>query len=198
MDKGRGETVPPNPRAMDIRLADPADAGQIGAIYAPVVLNTHISFEEHVPSAEEMAQRISACLRRYPWLVAVDGETIAGYAYGSTHRSRPGYRWSVESSVYIHERARRGGVARALYQRLFQMLTAQGFHAVYAGIALPNDASIALHRSMGFANIGVFREVGYKLGKWVDTSWWQLRLTDAHADGQPAEPITPRDLDERR
>lgn len=166
---------------MRIRLVQEGDAHAIAAIYAPIVERTHISFEERAPSAEEMRRRIASNGEKYPWLVAIDGDSMVGYAYASAHRSRAGYRWSVDSTVYVAEHARGQGVGTALYRELFERLRAQRFHNVFAGIALPNDASIALHRSLGFTHVGVYRRVGYKNGAWHDTSWWQLRLTDDEA-----------------
>lgn len=126
---------------MTIRLADETDASGIRAIYAPIVENTVISFEEVPPSESEMADRIADTLPRYPWLVREVGDQIAGYAY--------------------------------------------------AGIALPNPASVALHESLGFEQVGVYESVGYKHGAWHDVSRWQLRLRE-----RPENPQTPRTLDE--
>lgn len=166
------------------------DAAAIAAIYAPIVQCTHISFEEAVPSPEEMRARILRTLDDgYPWLVAADGDAILGYAYATRHRARAGYRWSVDSTVYLAEWARGQGIGKALYGELFERLRALRFHNVFAGIALPNDASVALHQTMGFTHVGTYRRVGHKLGAWYDTSWWQLRLTDDAAG--PDEPLVP-------
>lgn len=173
---------------MRIRLAHPRDAQAIAAIYTPIVRDTHISFEEVAPTTPEMRERILAN-RPYPWLVALEDDVLIGYAYASRHRLRAGYRWSVDSTVYLAEHARGRGVGKALYGELFDRLRAQRFHNVFAGIALPNDASLALHRSLGFTHVGIYRRVGYKLGAWHDTSWWQLRLTDDSAG--PDEPLEP-------
>lgn len=172
---------------MDIRLAIPSDAGAIAAIYRPIVEETFISFEETAPSADEMAARIDAHAGRYPWLVAAEGARILGYAYAGAHRSRAAYRWSTDCSVYVAQDARGQGTGRALYTELFRLLRLQRYHSVFAGIALPNDASIALHRAMGFAHVGIYREVGFKLGAWHDTSWWQLLLDSAETP--PVEPV---------
>jgi phosphinothricin acetyltransferase len=172
-----------------IRLAESADAEAIAAIYTPIVERTHISFEERVPDVQEMRRRIAAHAGKYPWLVAIENGTLLGYAYAGAHRSRAAYRWSVDASVYVAEHARGHGIAKALYTELFERLKRQRFRNVFAGIALPNDPSIALHRSFGFTHVGVYRSVGYKLGAWRDTSWWQLRLTDDTA--APDEPLPP-------
>ena len=128
-------------------------------------------------------QRIERSADRWPWLVAVD-EGILGYAYAGEHRTRAAYRWSVDVSVYVAEHARRRGVGRRLYAALCAVLREQGFHNAFAGIALPNDASLELHRAAGFMPVGVYRDVGYKLGAWRDVAWLQRQLL-------PPSPAAP-------
>ncbi|MFH0778932.1 MAG: arsinothricin resistance N-acetyltransferase ArsN1 family B [Candidatus Eisenbacteria bacterium] len=159
-----------------IRLVGEQDAEQTLAIYAPIVRTTAVSFEVEPPTVNEMRERIGDTIARFPWLVCEHGGTILGYAYSGEHRAREAYRWSVDVSVYVHPRARRSGVGRALYRSLFEILTLQGFFNAYARIALPNPASVALHRSQGFQLVGVFEAVGYKLGAWHDVSCWRLSL----------------------
>ncbi len=155
-----------------VRLARVEDAAQITAIYTPVVASSAISFEIEPPTEEIIAGRIAYTLPAYPWLVSEDAGAVVGYAYASQHRTRAAYQWSVDVSVYIHERWRGQGVGRALYTTLFAVLRAQGFANAYAGITLPNPGSVALHEAMGMAPIGVYRRVGYKLGAWHDVGWW--------------------------
>ncbi|MBV9271918.1 MAG: N-acetyltransferase [Candidatus Eremiobacteraeota bacterium] len=161
---------------MVIRMAKLDDAPQIAAIYAPIVTDTTISFEEQAPDAGEMALRIEKVMQRYPWLVAVDEAGVAGYAYATEHRSRPGYRYSVEVSAYVAQRARRRGAGRQLYERLFADCAEREFHRAFAGVALPNDASVALHTAVGFEPIGVYHEIGFKFGRWIDVAWFQRGL----------------------
>lgn len=161
---------------MLIRMAQLDDAPEIAAIYAPIVTGTTISFEEEPPDAGEMGRRIGKVMERYPWLVAVDDEGIAGYAYASEHRARAGYRYSVEVTVYVAERARGRGVGKQLYEQLFAECAAREFHRAFAGVALPNDASVALHAAAGFEPVGVYREIGYKFGQWIDVAWFQRGL----------------------
>lgn len=123
-----------------IRVAAPSDASQIQRIYAPMVTGTAISFELEPPTAPEMAKRIEATLATYPYLVAGHPGQVLGYAYASQHRAREAYQWSVDVTVYIAPHAHRNGIGRALYGRLLPLLEGQGFHAAYAGIALPNVA----------------------------------------------------------
>lgn len=161
-----------------VRSATLADASRIAAIYAPIVRDTAISFEEEPPPVEEMGRRIEAILPTHPYLVAERAGRVVGYAYGSQHRARAAYRWSAEVTVYVDADERKSGVGRVLYEHLLPALSARGFHAAFAGTALPNDASIALHCSMGFEPIGIFREVGFKFGTWCDVAWWQRLLSE--------------------
>jgi len=172
-----------------IRVAIPEDARQIQAIYAPIVRETAISFEVDPPSVAEMQRRIERTLERWPWLVCDRAGEVLGYVYASEHRERAAYRWSVDVTVYIHERARRHGVGRALYTSLFKLLALQGYYNAYAGITLPNSGSVGLHTSLGFSAVGRYRNVGYKLGNWHDVGWWQLELRALES-----LPDTPLDL----
>ena len=159
-----------------IRPATPEDAAAILAIYAPIVRETAISFEVEPPTLAEMAERIAQTLRHLPWLVCDRQGEVLGYVYASTHRARAAYQWSVDVTVYIQQEARRTGIGRALYTALFELLAGQVFFQCFAGITLPNPASVGLHESLGFQPIGVYRSVGYKLGAWHDVGWWQRDL----------------------
>jgi L-amino acid N-acyltransferase YncA len=169
-----------------IRFAASSDASAIAAIYAPIVSETWISFEEMPPDETEMRRRIETARGVWPFLCADREGDIAGYAYASAHRERAAYRWSADVSVYVDERYRRSGVARRLYQTLLHVLRDQGYHNAFAGIALPNDASIGFHHRMGFTDVGIYRNVGFKLGAWHDTIWMQHVLREP--SGTPAEP----------
>ena len=174
-----------------IRVATPDDAAAFAAIYAPIVTDTHISFEEQAPSVHEMRERIVATLKWTPWLAAIVDDEIAGYAYAGRHRERAGYRWSVDVSVYLDPGVRGRGVGRALYERLFLILEQQGFRNAYAGITLPNDASIGLHRALGFEPIGIYRRVGWKTGAWYDVAWFGHDLRAGGDDASPPGEPTP-------
>ena len=174
---------------MTIRLARGDDAPAITAIYAPYVSETPISFETAPPSVDEMAGRLAKTLTRFPWLVAETEGDMAGYAYASAHRERAAYQWAADVSIYLRPDQQRRGVGRALYTALFAILRAQGYVNVYAGIALPNPASVALHEAMGMTPVGVYRQVGYKARAWHDVGWWQGALRE------PVErPESPRAL----
>jgi len=168
---------------MKIRLARPSDAPMIAAIYRPAVLETAISFELEPPDDDEMARRIERILQRTPWLVLDHAGTVLGYAYASPHRERAAYQWAVDVSAYVAAEARRCGVARALYTSLLAALPLQGFRRAYAGIALPNAASVGLHTAVGFTPVGVYHNVGFKLGRWHDVAWFERSLGGEDAPG---------------
>jgi phosphinothricin acetyltransferase len=158
-----------------VRPAGPNDAAACAAIYAPFVEGSWISFELEPPDGAEMARRIASYSASHAWLVAEVCGVVAGYAYGSPHRERAAYASSCDVAVYVDPAHARRGVGRALYGELLPLL-AEKYHAAFAGIALPNDASIGLHRAMGFTPVGIYREVGWKLGGWRDVGWWQQLL----------------------
>lgn len=152
-----------------------SDAGPCAAIYAPFVKDSTVSFELEAPDAAEMARRIAEYGTSHAWLVAEAGGALVGYAYGSPHRTRAAYASSCDVGIYVAPSAARQGVGRALYGALLPKL-AETYHAAFAGIALPNEASIALHEAFGFTHLGTYREVGSKFGQWHDVGWWQRLL----------------------
>lgn len=170
-----------------IRLARESDALAIADIYRPSVEAAVTSFEIEPPDAAEMRRRIAATLPQLPWLVCEVGSRVVGYVYASKHRERAAYRWSVDVAVYIDATCHRSGMGRGLYTSLLAIVAAQGYFNAYAGITLPNAASVALHESVGFSPVGIYRNVGYKFGAWRDVGWWQLTLK-SH-DEPPAEPM---------
>lgn len=162
---------------MHIRSAHADDAKAIAAIYNPYILNTTISFEEEPVMDAAMAQRIAEVQAGgLPWLVAERDGKVLGYAYATKWRVRHAYRFSVESSVYLAPETARQGVGSALYTALLALLAERGCHLVIGGIALPNDASVALHEKMGYEKVAHFREVGFKFGRWLDVGYWQRTL----------------------
>ncbi|MDX1530221.1 MAG: arsinothricin resistance N-acetyltransferase ArsN1 family B [Rhodothermales bacterium] len=170
---------------MRLRLARGSDAAAIRTLYAPFVTDTAVSFEEAVPDEVEVRRRLQDTLAVRPWLVAEADGAVVGYAYATAHRGRDAYRWSVEVSVYVDPAWHRRGTARRLYTALLAVLRLQGFCNAYAGIALPNAASVGFHEALGFEPVGVYRRVGFKAGAWRDVGWWALRLRD---DDPPAPP----------
>ena len=150
-----------------IRLATAADAAAVAAIYAPYVTDTPVSFEEAPPDTEEMARRIEGDGRGFhPWLAAETDGRVIGFASSSPFRTRPAYRWTVETGVYLAAEAQGRGLGRKLMEQMLELLTRQGFTAVVAGITLPNESSVALHEKLGFAPCATYRETGFKLGEW--------------------------------
>jgi L-amino acid N-acyltransferase YncA len=173
--------------SMRVRMATPDDAGGVADVYLPYVRDTAISFETVPPTAEEMRSRIAGMLPHLPWLVITDRERIMGFAYASPHRVREAYRWSADVSLYLDGSIHRQGHGRRLYRALLNLLGAQGYINAYAGIALPNPASVGLHEALGFTRVGVFPRVGFKNGRWWDVGWWHHLLAEP-----PARPQEPR------
>ena len=172
---------------MVVRLARETDAAAIAAIYRRYVEDSRISFEESAPGVDEIARRIAGERPGYhPWYVAKEGEVLLGYAASSPFRTRPAYRWTVETGIYLAEDATGRGVGRALLSTLLETLERQGYVAAIGAIALPNDASVALHEKLGFTYAGTYRGVGFKLGEWLDVGLWEKELAPRNA--APIEP----------
>jgi L-amino acid N-acyltransferase YncA len=174
------------PRRPNVRDAASDDGGACAAIYTPYVTGTAITFEIEPPSPAEMAERIEAARRRHAWLVIEDEGRVVGYAYGGTFNRRWAYQWACEVSVYVELGRQRTGAGRALYGTLLPRLIERGYRLATAGMTLPNEASVGLHRAMGFEPVGTFRRVGFKLGAWHDVAWMQRIL--ASGDEEPREP----------
>ncbi len=150
------------------------DAREISEIYNYYILNSVITFEESPVSIEEMGQRIASITSELPWLVYEHDGQIAGYAYASKWKTRSAYRHSAETTVYLKHGQSGKGVGTLLYAELINRLGNMGFHALIGGIALPNDASVALHQKFGFEKAAHFKEVGFKFNQWIDVGYWEL------------------------
>lgn len=159
-----------------IRGAAMEDAAQLLELYAYYVENTCVSFETEVPSLAAFASRVKESLENYAWLVCEAQGQIVGYAYASAFRARGAYRYTASPSVYIKEGFHRLGIGRALYEELFKILRERGFYTLVAGVALPNPGSVGLHRAMGFQEVGVYHNVGWKAGAWRDVMHLELPL----------------------
>lgn len=160
-----------------IRPATVADAAPVAGVYNHYVKETTVTFEEEEVSPPEIARRIhevgSASL---PWLIAERDAEIVGYAYATKWHPRSAYRFSAEITVYVDASQKRVGVGSRLYDHLFPILQARGIRAVMAGIALPNESSVALHEKFGLSKVAHFKEVGFKFNRWIDVGYWQRIL----------------------
>ena len=179
---------------VEIRPATLSDAQGILNIYAPHVRRSFCTFESEVPSIEEMQERIKKIMLTKPWLVCTIDKSIAAYVYASAHRERTAYQWSCECSVYTSPDFQNAGIGHQLYKTLFQILKAQGYRNVYAGITLPNEASIRLHEKCGFTPFATYENVGYKLGKWKSVGWWKLQLHNYNLKPSPPSQFSELDL----
>ena len=176
-----------------MRVVQPSDAASILEIYTPYILNTAVTFETEIPSADSFEERIKHYTEKWPWIVYEENGALAGYAYATKHRERLAYQWCVESSVYVGDKFQRKGIASKLYNALFEVLRLQGFINIYAGITLPNDKSIAFHEQFGFTNFVYYKNVGYKLGEWRTVGWWQKQINTY--EKQPSTPLNFADMD---
>lgn len=159
-----------------IRTATQNDAQQIVDIYNYYILNTTVTFEEEAISAKTMGERMTEVLEKYPWLVYEQNGKIVAYAYAGAWKSRCAYRYSVETSVYLENGLSGKGIGSALYKELLSKLQTLNLHGIIGGIALPNEACIALHEKFGFEKVAHFKEVGHKFNKWIDVAYYEKIL----------------------
>jgi L-amino acid N-acyltransferase YncA len=159
---------------MNIRNVNPNDAAQIAEIYNYYIKNTHQTFETEALSAEDMRERIIEFSENYPYVVAEEDGRIYGYAFATQFKMRQAYEFSAEVSIYVNANEKQKGIGSLLYERLFEELRQTDIHALVAGISLPNDGSVRFHEKLGFEKVAHFKQVGYKLGRWVDVGYWEL------------------------
>ena len=161
----------------EIRPATPADAAAVARIYNHYVKATLVTFEEEPLDEAEMARRIAEVLEAgLPWLVAGAAGEVVGYAYASKWHRRHGYRFSVEVTVYLAPDRGGRGTGTQLYSVLLDRLRGLGIRSAIGGIALPNDASVALHEKFGFRKVAHYERIGVKFGQWLDVGYWQCHL----------------------
>ena len=160
-----------------VRTVKQEDVDEITAIYNHYILNSIITFEEAPVTIKEMSRRIESINAGLPWIVYENNRQILGYAYASRWKSRSAYIRSVESTVYLKHGQSKKGVGSQLYSELIKRLKMMGIHAFIGGIALPNEASIALHEKFGFKKVAHFKEVGFKFNKWIDVGYWELIIS---------------------
>ena len=162
--------------ATEIRMANRTDAAAIAAIYNWYIANTVITFEEDPVTEQDMQLRIDRADNENPWLVMLEGDELVGYAYAVPWKARAAYRYSKETTVYVHRDYFGHGRGTQLMHSLIDEISKTPIHVLIAGIALPNEGSVALHEKLGFRKIGQFEEVGCKFNKPVDVGYWQLTL----------------------
>lgn len=180
---------------ISIRPAVAADAAAIRGVYAPYVEHASHSFEYTVPTVAEMARRIAETTAHYPYLVCeVDGRVI-GFAYAHQQRERAAYQWNAELSVYLEESWGGHGIGKALYGALLDILTAQGYYNVYAGITSDNSHSVHFHEALGFRLLGEYACTGFKEGVWYGAVWYEKALRDREGTPQPTIPVSQLDAD---
>lgn len=161
---------------MIIRKVEQSDAGEITAIYNYYIENTIITFEEEVITIEEMASRIKSISSQYPYMICEENGKMVGYAYATQWKTRSAYRYSAENTIYLHPDAKGKGIGSMLFEKFLEETRKTDLHVLVGGIALPNEASVALHEKFGFKKIGQFEEIGFKFGKWIDVGYWELKL----------------------
>jgi L-amino acid N-acyltransferase YncA len=159
-----------------IRKVEIRDAEEITAIYNYYIENTTITFEEESVSVEEMAARIESISSIYPYFVVEDNGIVVGYAYATQWKARSAYRFSAEVTIYLHHELKGKGIGSTLFHALVEEMRKTDLHVLVGGIALPNEASIALHEKFGFKKIAQFEEIGFKFGKWIDVGYWELKM----------------------
>ncbi len=164
--------------ANGIRTANIEDSADILRIYAHYIINTAYTFEVDVPEISQFTKRVEEISKEYPFLVYVQDEKIVGYAYASKHKERAAYCYDVDVSVYLDIECVGAGIGTKLYNMLFEMLKKQGFYNAYAGITVPNERSVELHKKYGFEDIGVFKKTGYKFDKWHGVQWMGKTLQE--------------------
>jgi L-amino acid N-acyltransferase YncA len=162
-----------------LRIAEVQDAEAIASIYNYEVEHESTTFDLVARTLEEQRDWIAARSGAFSVIVADDSEFgVIGFAALSTYRDRPGYRTTVENSVYVRRDQQRRGVGKLLLVRLLDMARESGFHTVIARIEASSEGSLALHASLGFVNVGIEREIGRKHGRWLDGAIMQKMLSD--------------------
>ena len=177
-----------------IRMANELDAKEIRAIYKPYVMHTAITFEYEVPTVEEIKERIKKTLKKFPYLVAVKDGCIVGYAYASSFKERAAYSWAVETSIYIKQECRAGGIGKKLYLALEEILKKQNIINLNACIAYPNPGSIGFHEYFGYKTVGHFTQCGYKLDTWYDMIWMEKIIGEHTIPPKSVIPIIELEL----
>lgn len=179
---------------MDFRLATVKDCASLLRIYAQYI-DTPITFEYQLPTESDFAQRIDDITKTYPFVVCMEHEQMIGYAYAHRQMERTAYQWNAELSVYLDASYTARGIGKKLYQILIEILKLQGIKTVYGGVTLPNIKSERLHRSLGFACLGIYHNTGFKCDAWHDVAWFERPIAAYDTHPIPIKPI--HQLDEK-
>ena len=174
----------------DIRVAEATDIEQFAEIVNYYIENTAVNFHDRSQSEEDWEATWEVLHEQYPFVVAEKDEVLGGIAYASPWKLRGAYKWTCEVTVYVRAGHERKGLGRALSQRMLELLEAQGYRAVVAVIALPNEASVALHESLGFEHAGTLKQLGFKNGSWRDVSFWQRFNGDPASEPSDIKPVS--------
>lgn len=157
-----------------IRKVTIEDAQQLVDIYNHYVLNTVVTFDDLPFTVDAFKDKIESIYKIYPFFVFEEDNKILGYAYANKWREKPAYKFTVESTVYLHHEAFGKKIGTTLYTALLKQLKEQHYHVVVGGLTLPNEASVKLHEKFGFKQVSHFKEVGLKFNRWLDVGFWQL------------------------
>ena len=178
----------------EIRLAEIDDARRILEIYTPYVAETSLTLTSTVPTLEQVVQTMLDVKKHYPYLVCCIQGNVVGFAYAYRHRPHEAYNWSADLAIYVDPKFQGRGIATALYTALFQILKNQGFCNIYAVITIPNDASVALHRSFGFKELVVMEKSGFKLGRWHDNLLMRMVISGCADPAEHGNPLPMNQL----
>jgi len=183
-----------------LRLASLEDAENILDIYSYYILNTAVTSEYDVPSAEQFRQRMAKIMRKYPYVVAIKDEKIVGFAYAREFHDRAAYAWSAETSIYVAREERRSGVGSLLYAGLEKLLAAQNIRNLYACVTCPEGdtkyvtlGSYKFHSSAGYETVGQFHHCRYKFNEWYGMVWMEKFIGPHDADQPPFIPFPELD-----
>ncbi len=162
--------------SLNVRKAEPRDLNRLVEIYNHYVSETHVTFDTEPFAVGARTQWFTQFSDSGPYrlLVAEMDEELVGYASSTRYKSRPAYGTSVETTIYMDPEHLGKGFGRPLYEELLQRLQKEkSVHRAYAGVALPNPGSVALHEGLGFVRVGSYHEVGFKFGKYWDVDWFE-------------------------
>lgn len=180
---------------MKIRFATLDDSSAILGIYAQYI-DTPITFECVLPTLEEFTGRMEEIMNTYPYLVCEQYGKVVGYAYAHRHMERAAYQWNAELSVYMDKKFTAKGLGHVMYIKLMDILRLQGIRTVYGCITLPNEKSEKMHKTLGFRQLAIYRNAGYKCRKWHDVAWYEKPIASYDLNPEEIRPVSdiPREM----